>query len=230
VQVFWATLHIRRCRKIRIINRSHSTSSCTSTGRFVSDSWSSCTCRPTRDVVSVSTSRSRDAPTFRFGLGYLPRRYFRPNRLCIILIIIPGAARWGRKARPAAAIVRSCVCARTICIVCGCRCWLVCSSECDGSSFHRDGSTHENYTEAWSFSFCEGLWNWNLHTRSSSAFDAFCWSSFWKLARIDRVRCCRRSAKQPIVCFKKAATAETKQPIRYEGIIGRGLMSYHSSN
>jgi len=69
---------------------------------------------------------------------------------------------------------------------------IVCSSESHGSSFHRHGRRKKKRNEIF---FCEGLWSWNFYTRSSSVFDVFCWSPFWKLATIDRVRCCRRSTK-----------------------------------
>jgi len=53
----------------------------------------------------------------------------------------------------------------------------------------------------------ESLWSWNMDTRSSSVFDVFCWSPFWKWARIDRVRCCRMSINQFIKSEK------TKRPL-----------------
>jgi len=106
-----------------------------------------------------------------------------------VLWLIPGAARVGPKARPAAAIVTSHGCAYWI----GrCRCWLVCSLR-----------VTEVVTKFFLF---EGLWSWNFDTRSSSVFDVFCWSPFWKLATIDRVRCCRNSQ------FSVPKTDEQRKP------------------
>jgi len=79
----------------------------------------------------------------------------------------PGAR---PKARAAAAIVRSRAWIDR---------WLVCSLY------------FLNLTEVVTkFFLFESLWSWNLDTRSSSVFDVFCWSQFWKLATIDRVRYC----------------------------------------
>jgi len=64
--------------------------------------------------------------------------------------LIPGAARATPKAWTAAAIVRSRMCARTICTVCGCRCWLVCRFDRNTSNELRSPGC------AWSLGFLMG--------------------------------------------------------------------------
>jgi len=73
-------------------------------------------------------------------------------------------------------------------LACVCLYW-VAADYC--SIYKSDGSTsRKSVTKLF---FCKGLWSWNLDTRSSSVFDVFSWSPYWKWARIDRVKCCRRS-------------------------------------
>jgi len=111
------------------------------------------------------------------------------NTVYCIAVVLPGATRAGPKDRPAVAIVNSPVCARTGLPL------TTDNSECVTKMRHEKRNKITSQIAV--ARVCKDLWSWSLDTRSSSVFDVFCWSPFWKWARIDRVRCCRRRNRRP---------------------------------
>jgi len=134
--------------------------------------------RPSKVSVSISFRTEN-----RMSRSRTSRSRLHASLSSVYITLELYRAQPGRpKAYRAAPIVKSPVCAYW---VGHCRCWLVCSFDCHGSTvtevvsltvtevLTKTTQKRENF-------FCEVLWSWNLHTRSSSVFDVFCWSPFIK--------------------------------------------------